>query len=53
MTGGQERAEKEPSRECILALTALWRIAYRHMPNDRHTLDRIGELLEDLLDRYE
>ena len=45
-------ATNEPARECIHALRWLWQIAYRHMPNDRHTLDRIGELLENLLERY-
>ena len=45
------RALQEPGREIIRALMALWRIAYRHMPNERHTLDQIGGLLEEMLER--
>ena len=48
-----KRALQEPGREIIRALMALWRIAYRHMPNERHTLDQIGELLEEILERLE
>lgn len=48
----RERAQQEPAREALRALHAVWLIAYRHMPNDRHALDQIGDCLDVLLERY-
>lgn len=39
--------------EILNAMKWLWQIAYRNMPNDRHALDQISELIEQLMERHE